>query len=391
MSSNSYDLAIIGAGINGVGIAECAAAAGYRVLVIERKGVGSETSCRSSKLIHGGLRYLESGQIGLVKKALRARRTLLKIAPDLVHPVPFVFPVYQHSKRAPWILGTGLALYGVLAGLDPLAKFRRVAETEWDQLDGLMFDDLAAVFQYWDAQTDDQLLTRSVMESAQRCGAELLCPVAVEKVTFKQNRYQITMDSGEQLETSVVVNSAGPWVNEVLACVVPEVKPVPIHWVQGAHIELTGPVPKQIYYLESPGDGRVVFVMPWQDRIMVGTTETQYEQLPEHIEATPQEVDYLLNVYRHYFPLHKVSLVSSWAGLRVLPAMNDNPFSRPRDTWLQSSPNHPNMLNVYGGKLTTYRDTAIRAVKWCRSRLGLRPEVADYQTLKLVPPEDAIS
>ena len=165
--TGQYDLVVIGAGIHGVGVAQAAAAAGYSVLVLEQTGIASATSCRSSKLIHGGLRYLESGQLNLVRESLRERDILLRIAPQLVQLVPFYIPVYRHTARRPWQIRAGLALYAVLGNLRRHAWFAALPRVQWGNLDGLATENLQAVFRYQDAQTDDAALTQAVMRSAQ--------------------------------------------------------------------------------------------------------------------------------------------------------------------------------------------------------------------------------
>lgn len=160
---SSYDIAIIGGGISGVGIAQYAAAAGYSTLLIEKGEIGGQTSANSSKLIHGGLRYLESGQVNLVRKSLQERRHLLDFAPSLVKAVPFYIPVYQDSQRNPWTIRAGLSLYALLSEFDPLGRFVSIPAVHWHRFNGLKLQGLKAVFQYWDAQTDDKLDRKSVV------------------------------------------------------------------------------------------------------------------------------------------------------------------------------------------------------------------------------------
>ncbi len=170
---NQYDVIIIGGGIQGAGIAQVFAVNNYRVLLLEQYEVASQTSSRSSKLIHGGLRYLESFQFSLVRECLKEREILLRIAPDLVRLVPFHIPVYDHSTRSAAKIRAGLSLYALLGGLGQTVRFRSVARDSWDQLDGLQTRGLEKVFSYFDAQTDDRALTRAVCDSAVRHSAEL--------------------------------------------------------------------------------------------------------------------------------------------------------------------------------------------------------------------------
>ena len=178
--SDAYDVTVLGAGIHGAGAAQAAAAMGYRTLVLEKTGIASGTSSRSSKLIHGGLRYLEQAEFGLVRECLRERELLLKLAPDLVQLRRFRIPLYKDTRRRPWQLHAGLSLYALLAGLGSHATYRTLPRREWDKLDGLDTADLQAVFEYQDGQTDDAGLTGAVLRSAESLGAELRMPACFD-------------------------------------------------------------------------------------------------------------------------------------------------------------------------------------------------------------------
>ena len=184
LGAEHYDVVVIGAGIHGAGIAQAAAAGGYTVLLLEQHAPAFGTSSRSSKLIHGGLRYLETGQFALVRECLREREFLLKLAPDLVRLVPFYIPVYRHTTRRPWQIHTGLSLYALLGGLGEHVRFTRVPRTQWDELDGIATHDLQAVYRYFDAQTDDAALTRAVLYSAQTLGATVKVPAEFLNATL---------------------------------------------------------------------------------------------------------------------------------------------------------------------------------------------------------------
>src|SRR5580658_10137849 len=171
-----YDVIVVGGGIHGAGVLQAAAAAGHSALLIEKRALASGTSSRSSKLIHGGLRYLESGQFALVRESLHERAVHLRIAPELVQLRPFFIPVYKETRRRPWELKLGLWLYALLGGFDASTRFGRVPKSEWPRLDGLRMRDLDAVIRYYDAQTDDAQLTRAVVESARALGGEIAVP-----------------------------------------------------------------------------------------------------------------------------------------------------------------------------------------------------------------------
>lgn len=388
----SYDIAIIGGGIAGVGIAQYAAAAGYSTLLIEKGEIGGQTSANSSKLIHGGLRYLETGQINLVRKSLLARRNLLELAPSLVKPVPFYIPVYQDSQRNPLTIRAGLSLYALLSEFDPLGRFVAIPAVHWHRVTGLKLTGLKALFQYWDAQTDDKLLTQAVARSAQALGAHIYA----EAEFLQLNHLHAHIELGfhhrgqvKQIETKLVINAAGPWVNGVLARVTPPLAGVEIDWVQGAHLLLDLPAPEGILYLESCFDKRVIFVMPWYGQMLIGTTETVLTSIDTQPQVTESEIQYLLGIYRHYFPLSpsieelKAKIVQTYCGVRVLPKQASSAFERPRDSLIQTSISHPRLLSLYGGKLTTFRSTSAEVLEWIEQKLGKRSPIADVDRLKL--------
>lgn len=383
---SSYDLIIIGGGIHGTGVAQAAAAAGYKTILLEKTSLAAGTSSRSSKLIHGGLRYLETMHLGLVRESLRERRTLLQVAPDLVKATRFHIPIYKNTSRRPWLIRAGLSLYALLAGLHRGALFGHVKKNDWHTLDGLSTSELNQVFCYWDAQTDDLKLTEAVMRSAQSLGAELSMPAEFIGARFDGKHYQVRIKEGqEEIEISgrALVNAAGPWANDMLAKISPLPSELEMDLVQGSHIVLEGKTERGVYYLEAPQDRRAVFVMPWHEHTLVGTTEKHYEGDPAKVVATQEEIDYLLETYRHYFPARDVKIIGSFAGLRVLPRAEGAAFHRPRETTLHETATHPGLITIYGGKLTGYRATAHKTITQLQKTLGRREAIADTRKLKL--------
>jgi len=383
-----YDIAVIGGGIQGAGVAQAAVAAGYSVVVLEQTGIGSGTSSRSSKLIHGGLRYLESGQFALVRKALQERALLLKLAPELVRLVPFNIPIYRTSHRRPWQIRAGLSLYALLGNLSRDARYKKLSHRQWPTLDGLITDNLQAVYQYHDAQTDDIALTRAVMHSATQLGATLHCPAKLEQLESITTGFMLGyQQQGQQHECTsrMVINAAGPWVNRVLSLINTPETHLDIELVQGSHLILDAPAPAGIYYVEAPQDQRAVFVMPWQKKTMIGTTEHAYHGEPENVHILPAEQDYLLDIYRHYFPANEPQITASFAGLRVLPKTTHNIFNRPRDTIIYNDQQHPDLITLYGGKLTGYRATAQQVMQKILPLLPVKKAVADTRTIRLLP------
>ena len=381
-----HDLVVIGAGIHGVGAAQAAAAAGHSVLVLEQTGIASATSSRSSKLIHGGLRYLESGQFNLVRESLRERDILLRIAPHLVRLAPFHIPVYRHTARRPWQIRAGLSLYAVLGNLRRHAWFAALPRAQWGDLDGLATQNLQAVFRYQDAQTDDAALTQAVMRSAQSLGAELVVPGELLSAQRTANGYAVryrTPQGEAESHCTALVNAAGPWINIVLARITPRVPPAAIELVQGTHIVLDGPLLRGVYYTEAE-DGRAVLVMPWRNMTLVGTTETHFSGDPARVRPLDMEVEYLLRTFRRYFPERDAPPRDRFAGLRVLPLAKSAAFHRPRETIFSTDARpQPHLVSICGGKLTGYRATADKVLALLAPTLPARTRRGDTRTLPL--------
>jgi glycerol-3-phosphate dehydrogenase len=366
-----YDVVIIGGGIHGAGVLQAAAAAGYRALLIERQALASGTSSRSSKLIHGGLRYLESAQFALVRESLRERAIHLRIAAELVELKAFFIPVYRDTRRRPWQLKIGLWIYALLGGFDAATRFGSVPKADWPSLDGLKTLDLDAVIRYHDAQTNDTLLTRAVVKSALGLGAELAMPAKFTRANLSEDGVRVsyaTPSSSVEVMARVLVNAAGPWATQVARAVDPAIAVPDVDLVQGTHILIPHPVTAGIYYVESPTDGRAVFVMPWEGGTLIGTTETPYRGDPDQVHPLPEEEEYLLAVVRHYFPhlsgLTRGDITERFAGLRVLPAATQAAFDRSRETIFTADRDaRPRVLSIYGGKLTGWRAAAAHVMQ----------------------------
>ncbi|MDH5394033.1 MAG: FAD-dependent oxidoreductase [Gammaproteobacteria bacterium] len=352
-----YDLIIIGAGIHGAAVARAAACDGYKVCLLEQYSeAGLATSSSSSKLIHGGLRYLESFQFGLVKECLKERRILLRTAPSLVRLVPFYIPVYQNNKRPVWLIHLGLLLYRLLGG----GQFRKLKQSEWPTLDGLSLQKLTAVFEYGDGLTNDKQLTQAVLQQAVNNSAVFLPQTTLKAIEIKDNMVKASTDKQTTITGRMIINASGPWVNEVLSKVSPAVSRLPIDLIQGSHIVIPRCLDKGIYYVEA-ADKRVVFAIPWQQHCLIGTTESQFNGPPEQCRPLAEEVDYLLATWNRYFTddLKHGDVLQQFAGLRVLPASDKKAFKRRRDTLLHTDNTlSPRIISIYGGKLTAHRSTA---------------------------------
>ena len=373
-----YDLVVVGAGIQGSGVAQAAASAGYSVLLVDQyPEAACGTSSRSSKLIHGGLRYLESGEIKLVYECLQERALLLQNAPELVKLVPFYIPVYRHSARSALTIRAGLSLYALLSYLKPAGRFKQIKRADWHLLDGLQQTGLHKVFQYFDAQTDDRRLTQSVIQSACQQGAKVSYNNhflgAELSQTESDHPWQIRL-SRQSVQARALVMATGPWISDTLRQCTGQAQtplfeqPLPeVDLVAGTHIIVRHQTTQGIYYVEAPQDKRAVFVMPWehegQMQTMIGTTERLYHGDPAAITATEDEIHYLQTVYEHYFGSQPERL-DQFAGLRVLPRLQtvDNLSKRTRETILATNTAH-NLVGIYGGKLTSYRATADKVIQ----------------------------
>ena len=359
----TYDLCVIGGGIQGAGVAQAAALSGLSVAVIEKSDWGAGTSSKSSKLIHGGLRYLQTLQIGLVYESLRERRILLEIAEDIVKPNWFYLPVYKTDRFKAWQVRLGLILYRLLAGRNNLAGFKQLPPEDWHQLEGLNISGLDCVFMYQDAQTDDQVLTRRVVASAEQHGATLLCPAKFLTAEENDNGYLVSFAIGDEissLKCRTLVNAGGPWVNRIAETIEPRPPTIDVDLIKGTHLEFTQQLSEKCFYIEAKQDHRAIFVLPFKGGTLLGTTEQVFEGNPDGVAASEEETRYLLEVIHSHFPHFNHQPSTSWAGLRVLPASGKNPFKRSREVQFAETSNY---LAIYGGKLTGYRATAEQALK----------------------------
>ena len=387
--TDHYDIVVIGGGIHGAGVAQAAACGGYSVLLLEQTALAAGTSSRSSKLIHGGLRYLEGHDYALVRESLQERAILLNIAPELVRLQPFHIPVYPDTSRRPLTIRAGLMLYALLGELDRASRFRKLQAREWDTLDGLDTRGLQAVYRYHDAQTDDAALTRAVMQSAIGLGATLACPAefisaainpAGSEIRYRQDGVE------KSCSARALVNAAGPWVGQVDTRITPAPVPVPADLVQGTHLILPEPLARGCYYLEAAADRRAVFLLPWGEHALLGTTENLYRGDPAGVQPLDTEESYLLAVLQQYFPGRSTRVVDRFAGLRVLPASGSAAFRRSRETHLQvDDPRQPYRVSIYGGKLTGYRATAHKVLQLLQRSLPARKAIADTARLPLHP------
>lgn len=392
-------IVVIGAGIQGAGVAQAAAAAGYKVTLLEKNCVGGATSSNSSKLIHGGLRYLESGQLSLVRECLLERQRLLALAPELIQLQRFHIPIYQDTRRSAWTIRAGLALYSALSGFDHSGRFGEIPRNQWASHTPLNCDQLHSLHYYYDAQTNDQRLTQAVVQSAQRLGAELILEADVQEIDITgQGCSVIFQQQGREkiVDATAVVNCSGPWINQLISKVHPAQKPLPLELVQGSHLLIKDCHIDHYYYLESPLNGRAIFALPYQEyphskkHLLLGTTETPFYGDPKKAAMTAAEEHYLIDTLRHYFPAMPTTpaIVKRFCGLRVLPNTHKSPFQRNRETLYQpDNMQSPRFISVAGGKLTSYRLSAQQVLKQLKGTLKPAKAIASTRDLPLTPAE----
>ena len=378
-----FDLLVVGGGITGAGVARDAALRGLRVALLEANDWASGTSSRSSRLVHGGVRYLEHGHLHLVFEASRERRTLLKIAPHLVRPLRFTWPVYRGARIPRCKLRAGLLAYDALSlfrnvGTHHGASRRNILQREF----GLRSDGLQGGARYWDASTDDVRLTLANVLSAAEAGAVVMNHVAVSAFAHDANGRvagaQVVDDTTGRRTTvaaTVVVNCTGPW-SDVTRRMDDGAEHTAVLGSKGVHIAVPHDrVPCQdALTLLHPDDGRVFFVLPSAVHTIIGTTETPATTGPASVRANRGDVDYLLRAANHFFPAAELSsgdVISAWAGIRPLVAhagTTANDASREHHIGLSAT----GLLSVTGGKLTTYRAMAAEIVDAVERALGRR-------------------
>lgn len=368
------DLIIIGAGINGAGIARDAALRGLKVLLLDKGDVGSGTSSWSTRLIHGGLRYLEHAEFGLVRESLRERETLLRIAPHLVRPLPLVIPIYRNARRGPLLMRAGMLAYDLLSVGKSLPRHRMLSRRDaLEEVPGLNPEGLVGAAEYFDAQVEfaERLVVENVL-SAIRHGASVMTHARVDRFRVDGDivgGVEFVSEFGEERHAataSLVINAAGPWVDHVLRTGVDA--PRLIGGTKGSHIivpQFAG-APVTAIYVEASTDQRPFFIIPWNGNYLIGTTDTLYEGDLDRVQIEEEEIEYLLHETNRVIPsanLDRDRVLYSYAGVRPLPFTSEqDEKSITRRHFIRPHPRFENLWSIVGGKLTTYRSLAEEAV-----------------------------
>jgi glycerol-3-phosphate dehydrogenase len=379
-----FDVVVVGAGINGLGIARDAAVRGLRVVLLEQDDICSGVSAWSGRLVHGGLRYLEHRDFALVRESLRERELLFRLAPHLVKPLRLIMPLSSHSRRPAWLIRIGMFLYDALSFdkktqghevLDRGAILRRFPGISPDGLRG------AVVFTDGQVEYAERLCTEVAIAAA-GAGAEIRTKARVEEPILEGGRvvgvrYRDTLtDEMHEVRAPIILNVAGPWIDRIFRRGAPK-QPRLNGGTKGSHL-IVDPfpgAPDDVVYYESKTDGRLVLVIPWMGRYLIGTTDLRFDADPGEARCDADEMDYLLGEVNELIPganLTPKAVLFTYSGVRPLPYAPDvEEWEIPRSHVLHDhAPELPGLITVVGGKLTTYRQLAEDAVNDAFNRLG---------------------
>ena len=363
-----YDLLIIGGGINGTGIARDAAGRGLSVLLVEKDDLGAYTSSASSRLIHGGLRYLEHYEFRLVAEALAEREVLLRMAPHIIHPLRFILPHAAHLRPA-WVIRAGLFLYDRLGGRSSLPRSKGVS-LHRGALAQILQPQFMRGFEYHDAWVDDARLVALNARGAADKGATILTHTACTAAHRGGDRWNIKLLDQRQRKTidvtaRAIVNAAGPWAERVVNDVTRTPTSGRLRLVKGSHIVVGKLYEGNHAYILQNEDKRIVFLLPYLPGLtVIGTTDVAVDDPDVESKSSPQETAYLLDIASRYLnvDVRRAPVLDSWAGVRALYDDGESdPSAVTRDYRLILDDGAPPLLSVFGGKITTYRKLAEQA------------------------------
>ena len=377
----AFDAIIIGAGINGAGIASDAALRGLKVLLLDKGDIASGTTSWSTRLVHGGLRYLEYGEINLVRESLRERERLLHLAPHLVKPLAMLIPIYEDGARNPLTIRAGMIAYDLLS-LDKSLDHHHILTRDETlrRVPGLNLAGLRGAAVYYDAQIEyaERLAVENAL-SAREHGAHVITYARVDRLLMDERKIRgveftdmlsdgSSSNSARSAHAPVVLNVAGPWVDEVLANLDASTERM-IGGTKGSHLVVGAfaGAPDDALYVEARDDGRPFFIIPWNDQYLIGTTDTRYAGDLDHVAAGDAEIDYLLRETNRVIPearLTRRSINYTYSGVRPLARGKDNAASAitRRHFIHDHAPALDGFLSIIGGKLTTYRNLSEQAV-----------------------------
>lgn len=367
VNQDLYDICIIGGGVYGAWAARDAALRGLKVILVEKGDWGCATSQSSSKLLHGGLRYLEQYEFGLVRKSLKERDVLFEIIQNLVKPLRFVVPLYKSSRVGPFKMRLGLKVYDQLAGESEIAKpYKRLSDEDVFALfPWLERNEFKAALEYSDAQTDDARLTYQIIECAKRLGVTCLSYTEATITHTMQSDKEVQLNKqGEikKIKSRSILMTTGPWKDANIGSSSKTREKSKL--TKGVHLILPDIGIDRAFTLFAPEDGRVFFLIPWYGRTMVGTTDTNYQGRVEDCKVNKNDVDYILKAVNNFLGSTQWShsdVIGSFCGLRVLQAADDeNPSQASREWALPEI--RPAIFRSIGGKLTSAREDAAKAI-----------------------------
>ncbi|MEM9190573.1 MAG: glycerol-3-phosphate dehydrogenase [Myxococcota bacterium] len=396
----SYDLLVVGGGITGAGIARDAARRGLRVALVEMADLASGTSSRSSKLVHGGLRYLEHYEFSLVFEAVSERRILMDLAPHLVNPLGFLFPVYDGSPHKLWLINAGMWLYDGLSLFRSPKIHKKLSAKQVETVEpALNQERLKGAPLYYDCSTDDARLTLETALDAIENGATFVTWCKAARFLKQEDgrlagavvRDEFTGEEKE-IHARAIINATGPWTDRTVGMSSEPPRGELLRPTKGIHIVVDYqklPVNHAVVCFH-PEDQRVLFAVPWGDRTYVGTTDTDYQGDPGEVAANSDDVDYLVDAANAYFPEHPLSrsdVISTWAGIRPLmaPPSNDGVSESSVSREHQIVVGRDGLITIAGGKLTTYRRMAAEVVDTATRLLqmsGFDGKLVDAETDK---------
>jgi len=353
--SKVFDLFIIGGGINGAGIARDASGRGLSVCLADKGEIGGATSSWSTKLIHGGLRYLENYEFKLVRESLKEREIVYKIAKHISRPIPFIIP-HTDKIRPAWLIKFGLFLYDNLGGKTNIPKSKTFDLNK--KFPNILKEKYKTGFQYFDIQIDDKKLTKLNAQDAKRYKAKILEYNKVKKAEINNNEWVISLQNGKKIKSKVLINASGPWINETLNKNIKIKSKNKIRLVKGSHIITKKLYKEDVAFTFQNTDKRIIFVIPYRKHFsLIGTTEVEVKS-PENNGISNQEIQYLIKSVNNYLKkqISKKDIVDTYSGIRPLIEDFKEASKVTRDYVfdLHIVKKLP-LLNIYGGKLTTYR------------------------------------
>jgi glycerol-3-phosphate dehydrogenase len=380
--SVEFDVIIIGAGINGAGVARDAAMRGLSVLLLDKDDLCAGTTAWSTRLIHGGLRYLEHGEVRLVRESLRERETLLRIAPHLIKPLPVLVPIFANRRRGAWTIRAGMIAYDLLSFDKTLPRHRRLSRQETlRHSPGLCPEGLKSAVIYYDAQVEfaERLVVENVL-SARENGATIHIHSQVEDLLIKDKKVHgvkfIDQLTGESRHAAgrLIINAAGPWVDQ-LGALSGFSSPRLIGGTKGSHL-IVAPfpgAPDSALYVEAIQDRRPIFIIPWNGNYLIGTTDIRYEGSLDRVEITEEELEYLLSETNRLIPSAQLSCKSIlyvYSGVRPLAfSSEEDEQGITRRHFIREHSEIFGLISLVGGKLTTYRSLSEQVVDLCLRRL----------------------